>query len=376
METFAQRELHLRVSTSGEQTPAQRLFMGCTMLANSYISDVLSRAPGNRDAQRHVALPPLSRLAFGSQGQSHNGDHTRLPRAQNTFDAIKPLMEIYPSDAVKRRALTFNGMTVETVQVERHCRLQFRFRGPTHLLVLFEAGTRDKGVTILEGLPQSTLRNYARKFLFVPAGCEYSDWHEPRGLTRAVFFYFDRAALPVGPTKEFSEASVAPLMFFEDAGLWDHAIRLKTLVDQPQAINPLYCEALGIILAHDVGRLSQGHPHAEAPIRGGLAAWQQRIAARYIEEHFAEEISLDTLAKLVRLSRYHFCRSFKQSFGMPPHRFHTRRRIEHAKSLLASRAVSVTSVGTAIGFRETSSFIAAFRKVTGLTPASYQRSVA
>ena len=346
------------------------------MLANSCISDVLSRASSNCESLRHVPLSSLSRLAIGSQGQSLNGDHARLPRTQNTFDAKKPSMEIYPSDAVKRRALTVNGMTVETVQVERHCRLQFRFRGTAHLLVLFEVGSRDKGVTILEGLPQSTLRNYARKFLFVPAGHEYFDWHEPRGLARAVFFYFDKAALPVGPNKEFPETSVTPLMFFEDAGLWDHAIRLKALVDQPQAINPLYCEALGIILAHDLGRLSQGHARAEAPIRGGLAAWQQRVAARYIEEHFAEEISLDTLAKLVRLSRYHFCRSFKQSFGMPPHRFHTRRRIEHAKSLLASRAVSVTSVGSAIGFRETSSFIVAFRKITGLTPASYQRSVA
>jgi len=347
------------------------------MLANSHISDVSLRAPGNRQLPPHAAaLSSLGRLAVGSQGKSLNDDHARRLRTQNGLDEIKPLVEIYPADAVKRRVLTWNGMTVETAQAEKHCRLEFRFRGSVHLLALFEEGARNEGVTFLEGLPQSTLRNYRRKFLFVPAGHEYYDWQEPRSLTRAVFFYFDRTALPVDSQPEFSETSIAPRMFFEDAGLLDHAIRLRALVDQPQPTNPLYREALGIVLAHELVRLSQGSPRVEAPVRGGLATWQQRAVARYIEDHLEEQISLDTLAELVRLSRFHFCRSFKQSFGMPPHRFHTLRRIEHAKSLLATRSVSVTDVGMAIGFSETSSFTAAFRKTTGLTPTGYQRSVA
>jgi AraC family transcriptional regulator len=69
-------------------------------------------------------------------------------------------------------------------------------------------------------------------------------------------------------------------------------------------------------------------------------------------------------------------RAFRQTFGMPPHRFHTHRRIERAKPLLTNPAASVTSVGMAVGFCETSSFSAAFRKGTGVTPSSFQRSVA
>ena len=83
-----------------------------------------------------------------------------------------------------------------------------------------------------------------------------------------------------------------------------------------------------------------------------------------------------TLAKLVRLSPYYFCRAFKQSFGMPPHRYHGSRRIEHAKILLAKPASSVTEIGMTVGFCETSSFSAAFRKATGLTPTAYRRSLA
>jgi AraC family transcriptional regulator len=56
----------------------------------------------------------------------------------------------------------------------------------------------------------------------------------------------------------------------------------------------------------------------------------------YIEEHLGEQISLAKLAQLVGLSTYYFCRAFKQSLGLPPHRYHNNRRIEQAKVLLSS----------------------------------------
>jgi AraC family transcriptional regulator len=96
----------------------------------------------------------------------------------------------------------------------------------------------------------------------------------------------------------------------------------------------------------------------------------------YIDEHLSELISLATLARLVRLSTFYFCRAFKQSFGVPPHRYHTNRRIEQAKVLLASRKHSVTEIGLSLGFSESSAFTAAFRKATGQTPSSYHRSLA
>jgi AraC family transcriptional regulator len=110
------------------------------------------------------------------------------------------------------------------------------------------------------------------------------------------------------------------------------------------------------------------------PSRGGLAGWQQRAVAKYIEEHLAHPIPLGTVAAIARLSPFHFSRAFKQSFGMPPRRYHLYRRIERAKSLLADPAVSITEVGMALGFCETSSFSTAFRKVTGVTPTGFQRS--
>jgi AraC family transcriptional regulator len=60
---------------------------------------------------------------------------------------------------------------------------------------------------------------------------------------------------------------------------------------------------------------------------------------------------------------------------MPPNRYHSSRRIEHAKILLAKPAPSVTGIGLTVGYSETSSFTAAFHKTTGLTPTAFRRSV-
>jgi AraC family transcriptional regulator len=82
------------------------------------------------------------------------------------------------------------------------------------------------------------------------------------------------------------------------------------------------------------------------------------------------------LARLAQLSPFHFSRAFKESFGTPPYRYLTSRRIDRAKVLLAERKLSVTEIGLDVGFSETSSFTSAFRKLTGETPTEYRRSLA
>ena len=87
------------------------------------------------------------------------------------------------------------------------------------------------------------------------------------------------------------------------------------------------------------------------------------------------DLGFATLARLVRLSPYYFCRAFKRSFGLPPHRYHSSRRIERAKLLLAQPTPSVTDIGLTVGYGETSSFTAAFHRTTGITPTAYRRTL-
>src|SRR6478736_1288508 len=133
------------------------------------------------------------------------------------FNAPHPLVAIAPGDSFRRRMVRSTGMTAEIVQETGSERLEYRFKAPVHLLVVFERGVRREGDTDVEGLPRSSLRDLARKFVFVPAGHTYCDWHEPSTPARMAFFYFDPADLPAAPNP--GALPLAPRLFFEDPQL-------------------------------------------------------------------------------------------------------------------------------------------------------------
>lgn len=300
-------------------------------------------------------------------------DDTAFDRAR--LDWSEPTIEIKPLNVVMRRASSWNGMKAEIVHAAQRQKLELHFRSPWHLLVLYEEGARSDGDTLVEGSPRATLRDLKRKLTFVPAGREFRESHDPRMPMRIVCLYIDPKAMPTGPDGNETRA-LSPKVFFESQALRETALKLVTAVENGSESNRGYLEALGAVLTHELVRLNDGIPARQAPARGGLAGWQQRVVTTYIEEHLDETVPLAKLAELARLSQFYFARAFKESFGLPPHRYHTGRRIERAKALLARSSQSITEIGLEVGFSETSSFTVAFRKTTGQTPSAYRRSLA
>ena len=283
---------------------------------------------------------------------------------------MSSFVTVQPGDAVERYTFAGHGMAAEIVQTTRRDSLEFRFRGPWHLLVVYHQAVRRDGETFVEGLPRSKLRDMTRKLIVVPAGHAYHEWHEPCAPMHVACFYFDPAGMPAHPS------SLTPRLFFEDAALLDTARKLGRQIEAPAPGCCHYVEALGTVLAHELVRVGAGAPRLDAPAKGGLATWQQRAVTTYIEDHLAEPISLATLASLAGLSPYYFCRAFKRSLKLSPHRYHCNRRIEHAKLLLAQPRSSVTDIGLKVGYGETSSFTTAFHKATGITPTAFRRTCA
>src|ERR1700687_4451710 len=262
----------------------------------------------------------------------------------------RSIVDYSPSEIVRRHFAAWSGLHVETVQVMRHTPFEYGFRAPCHLLIAAELADRYDGETFVEGLPRSTLRNFTRKLTFVPAGHDFRGSQRPRALTRTTYFYIDPDGPLADPALRFYEIEFKPRLFFYDRDLWETALKLKSLVENPGSMQRQYAEALGIVLTHELVRIN-GEGALRGPVSlGGLACWQQKRVAAYIEENVADDIPLATLAELARLSPYHFCRSFQGSVGLSPHRYHANRRIEWAKQLLANRELSVTALALKIGF--------------------------
>jgi AraC family transcriptional regulator len=315
--------------------------------------------------QSAVLAPPRSRPIAESRPPAR-----RHPDLESRW-----LVDFSPAEIAKRHSTGWLGLHVETVQVTRHELFEYGFRAPCHLLIAAELAERYDGESLVEGLPRSTLRDFTHKLTFVPAGHDFRGWQRPRALTRTTYFYIDPRGPLADPALRFSEIEFKPRLFFYDRDLWETALKLKSQVENPGLMHRQYAEALGIVLTHELVRIN-GDAGLRAPLsRGGLAPWQQKRVAEYIEERVAEDISLATLAELARLSPYHFSRSFKRSFGMPPHRYHAHRRMERAKQLLANRELSVTAISLDIGFSDTSTFTAAFHRLTGQTPSHYRRNL-
>lgn len=290
-------------------------------------------------------------------------------------DILSPVVEITPSDIARRNIARWSGIQTDAVEITKFEPFEVSFHAPFHLLLVAERAERRDGETRVEGLPTSTLRDFSRTLTFIPAGHRFSGWQNPRLLPRVTYLYIDPHGPLIDPELRFAEIDFKPRMFFFDRGLWDTALKLKGQAASDSPGRRSYAEALGVVLVHELIRFNSGMAPARRGTHGGLAGWQRKRVADYIDAHLADEIPLATLADLARLSTFHFARSFKQSFGIPPHRYHTSRRIERAKDLLAEPSLSVTAIGHEIGFSETSSFTAAFRKFTGDTPTDYRRAI-
>lgn len=100
-----------------------------------------------------------------------------------------------------------------------------------------------------------------------------------------------------------------------------------------------------------------------------------RIAADYINEHFAKQISIEELADLCGLSLNYFSLCFKNTFGETPKVYITKMRLSKAKILLEFSTHQIKEIAALCGFQRFNSFSCSFKKYIGVTPSEYRESL-
>lgn len=132
----------------------------------------------------------------------------------------------------------------------------------------------------------------------------------------------------------------------------------------------LLWDSYAILLSRALGACGGASPFV---VRGGLAPWQARRCIEYLHDHASANVGLEQLAALVSLSSYHFARAFRQTVGVPPHRYQLNLRIEKAKILLRTTQSPITEIAFDVGYESSQALARLFRREVGLSPSDYRR---
>jgi AraC-like DNA-binding protein len=91
-----------------------------------------------------------------------------------------------------------------------------------------------------------------------------------------------------------------------------------------------------------------------------------------IETQYGQRLDIDTLCGEAHFSRFHFIREFRSRLFETPHKYLIRTRIEKAKELLATSALSITDICFEVGFESLGSFSTLFHRTVGWPPSVYR----
>ena len=209
--------------------------------------------------------------------------------------------------------------------------------------------------------------------IIIPAGSS-SRWDIPKPVD-VVQLYLPRATLK-RVTDEAGIATSSDLL--ERTGQPDAftsrlLLSAADVLEDNGPLDTLFRQQLTDLLATRLLAAHTGSPTTFQPTIGGLSP---KVLGRAIERLRSDsdaDVSLAALASDAGLSRFHFCRAFKESTGLSPHAWLRQHRLEQAMTMLRDPDVSVVSVAAELGYGSQTAFAAAFRRLTGEAPSDWRR---
>ena len=116
-------------------------------------------------------------------------------------------------------------------------------------------------------------------------------------------------------------------------------------------------------------------PGTGAAAKGRLDLRRLFRVLDHIDRHLEGDLTLDGMASVACLSRFHFARAFRQAVGQSPHRYVIARRLERAKVLLIEGEAPLVEIALALRFSSQANFTRAFRQAAGMAPGQYRREL-
>lgn len=201
----------------------------------------------------------------------------------------------------------------------------------------------------------------------------------------------------VEPGTEHTETSIpsAPLEYIalgvdgftlpaqEDTQPWRHLsfrqskgdilTPLRSILEETQEQAPGYEQACQGLLSVVLIRLARRIGFPVTTARHQTASRESTAARRYIDNHYRENLTLDTLAEAVHISKFHLSHMFSREYGVSPISYMLQLRLQECRELLRTTDYSVAQVARMTGFSSPSYFSQRFRAAVGMTPVAYRQ---
>jgi AraC family transcriptional regulator len=164
----------------------------------------------------------------------------------------------------------------------------------------------------------------------------------------------------------------APPFGAHDPIMYGMALAMVASMKSIDTAQPIFVEYMALAFhAHVV------QTYGSAPERrgscGGLAPWQMKRVTETVDANPGANHTISMLARECSLSSTHFARAFKETTGLAPHQWLTRKRIDHARRLLAQTSMELSEVALICGFADQSHFSRVFSRQEKRSPGKWRR---
>jgi len=206
-----------------------------------------------------------------------------------------------------------------------------------------------------------------------PSGFAETHFSLAKSEFEAIAVELDPARLEALTGRKAAIGALTPQIVVEDTKIAGLLKKMAWEVAQGCPSGPLYGQSLSLALAsYLLGRFSG--KRQDGRLLRQFSGVEARRVMDYIHANLDYALSLSDLAEIVQLSPRQFVRIFSNTFGTTPHQYILNERVAHAKELIAKGRLLV-DIAAKLGFASQSHFSGAFRKVTGMPPGQFRRSL-
>jgi AraC family transcriptional regulator len=245
----------------------------------------------------------------------------------------------------------------------------------SHTLMIFDRGSFVEGERWVDGTRLATSGPLDIGLDVVPAHSEFTAWAGPGSNVKCTMISVAAESFAALEGKQGMAHPLRPAVGLESDLLSPLIARMRELcrTSSGSKSDRLYLEALCVVLFREVMRAQQQACLVDQRPTGGLSPRAQRVIRDFLQENIGLKIDLQDLADQVGVSRFHFTRAFKVSFGLPPYKYLLNMRLRKAAELLQKTRNPITEVALNVGFSCSSEFARAFKQAMGCTPREFRQ---